>query len=449
MSTGGGSVRGRIVASHVVVALLAVGLFGVPLAALVAQYLVDEQRSALERAAQVTALELSAELESGHTITRLPFAYEGMVLSYFDDHERRVVGTGPPGVGEEVETALDGGIGTGDRAGNLVSAAPVYEHAEVVGAVQAVSPHLDVAWRVGGVYALMAGLGAVALAVAWLVSRRQAGRLAQPLVELAGTARTLGDGDFSARARPAGLREIDAVGTALNTTAARLGDILDRERRFSADASHQLRTPLAGLRLGLEAALERPGQDLRGAMTEAVDATDRLERTIDDLLALARGPGRVTRPLLLADLLDDLGREWHGRLDAAGRPLRISVPDGLPVALASDAAVRQVLGVLVDNAVRHGRGTVTVAARDAGDAVAVDVSDEGPGVDGDPAELFRRRSPRPGGHGIGLPLARSLAEAEGGRLGLRGQAPPTFTLLLPAAVEDDTELRTNGTLGHT
>jgi signal transduction histidine kinase len=121
---------------------------------------------------------------------------------------------------------------------------------------------------------------------------------------------------------------------------------------------------------------------------------------------------------------------WHSTLAAVGRPLRFRVGDHLPNAVASSAAVRQVLSVLLDNASRHGDGAVTVAGRDATDALAIDVSDEGAGV-ADPDQLFRRRSPTAGGHSIGLALARSLAEAEGGRLMLGRSAPPTFTLLLP------------------
>jgi signal transduction histidine kinase len=99
---------------------------------------------------------------------------------------------------------------------------------------------------------------------------------------------------------------------------------------------------------------------------------------------------------------------------------------------ASAAAVRQILAVLVDNSVQHGAGTVTVTARDAGGALAVDVSDQGSGLAVPADQLFARRAPGASGHGIGLALARSLAEAEGGRLSVTRVAPPMFTLLVPA-----------------
>jgi signal transduction histidine kinase len=120
---------------------------------------------------------------------------------------------------------------------------------------------------------------------------------------------------------------------------------------------------------------------------------------------------------------------WVGQLGANGRALRTARDADLPGVRASGAAVRQILAVLVDNATLHGRGTVVVRARDAGDALAFDVEDEGAGPDPD-ADLFARQRTGDGhGHGFGLPLARALAEAEGGRLVLSRAA--RFTLVLP------------------
>ncbi len=421
--------RGRIVGLTVAAAVLAIALFGVPLAALVVQYLVGDEQAELQRVADVAALTLSADLAHGRDPATLPAVGQGVALTLYDASGRRWLGDGPVGLDEPVHEALEGEIASGTVGGDLVVAVPVVDD-EVVGVVRASTPRAEAWVRIVGAWLLMAALGAVALGTVWLVARRQGARLARPLEQLAQNAQRLGDGDFSARAPPAGIPEIDAVGAALDTTAQRLGDILVRERAFTADASHQLRTPLTGLRFGLEAALDAPGQDLPAAIRVAIGSTDQLMRTIDDLLTLARDTTRSTGPLRLAPVLAALRDEWHGRLAAAGRAVVVTVPAEVPAAAASDAAVRQVLAVLVDNAVRHGRGTVIVAVRESGDALAVDVTDEGPGID-DAESLFVRRSPRAGGHGIGLALARSLAEAEGGRLLLTRPVPPRFTLLLP------------------
>jgi signal transduction histidine kinase len=231
--------------------------------------------------------------------------------------------------------------------------------------------------------------------------------------------------------------EVDAAAAALNATAERLGHLVARERAFTADASHQLRTPLTGLRLRLEAALAAPETDrgvtVEAALEGALEDVDRLESTVEDLLALARDVAPVRQPLDLAGLLDEVERHWRGPLAAAGRPLRVQSEPRLPEAHASAAAVRQVLDVLVGNAAEHGAGAVSVRARAAPDAIAVDVDDEGPGPSRPSEELFRRRSDPARGRGIGLALARSLTEAEGGRLVLSRPGPaPCFTLLLPA-----------------
>jgi signal transduction histidine kinase len=125
-----------------------------------------------------------------------------------------------------------------------------------------------------------------------------------------------------------------------------------------------------------------------------------------------------------------LRRDHHGTLAAVGRRFSVLANADLPTAAASLQAMRQVLGVLLDNAQEHGRGAVTLAARETAQAVAVDVVDEGR-IDALDDQLFVRRSPSAAGHGIGLALARSLTEAEGGRLLLSRREPTTFTVLLP------------------
>jgi signal transduction histidine kinase len=161
-----------------------------------------------------------------------------------------------------------------------------------------------------------------------------------------------------------------------------------------------------------------------------------LAAIIEELLSLARDR-RATRvgPVDLAELVDELSPQWRGRLAPQGRDLELAVGPGAPDALASTAAVRQVLAVLVDNATTHGAGTVRVRIREASGAVAIDVSDEGPGVSEPASELFARRADQQDGHGIGLALARRLAEAEQGRLDLTQPSPPVFTLLLPSALD--------------
>jgi signal transduction histidine kinase len=424
--------RRRIIALTVLAAVLAISMFGVPLAVGAAYYYTQDERAELERLADTAAIDTASDLVSGRAPGALPAAEAGTTIGLYGSAGHRLAGAGPATAGNAVTAALrDNTVHYDDGGGLLTVAVPVADGDHVLGVVAASGSQAEVFPRIAITWGAMLGLGLLALTVTGLIARSHARSLARPLETLARAATDLGDGDFSVRIAPTGIAETDAAGTALNRTAARLGDLVDRERAFSADASHQLRTPLAGLRLRLEAALQQPDSDLREALESAVADTDRLERTISDLLALARDVPRSTEPLDLTALLDELRQEWHGRLAAANRPLRLVVDRGVPTAHASPAAVRQVLATLVENAAQHGAGEVTVHAREAGDCLAIDVRDEGPGIHLDDAELFLRRSDHAAGHGIGLALARSLAEAEGGRLNLTRPAPPMFTLLLP------------------
>jgi signal transduction histidine kinase len=277
---------------------------------------------------------------------------------------------------------------------------------------------------------LAAGLVGFAVIAALLLGRR----LARPLEQLAVAARRLGDGEFGVRSPRSPIPEADAIAAALDATADRLHDLVARERAFSADASHQLRTPLAALRLELEA-MELQGQDspeLRAAMGEI----DRLQQTVDTLLAISRdAPRREGRTDLVA-VLDDVAGPHRAALAGQARPLQIVAPHAVPAAQAQPAVVREILEILLTNAADHGHGAVTAAVRDATPWVQLTIADEGPGIPESAGDVFARRSGS--GHGIGLALARSLAHAEGGLLALTNRGPaPVFTLTFRAAAAGD------------
>lgn len=424
-------VRRRIVVLSVLAAVLATTLFGVPLAVGVAKYYLDDERSELERLADSVALTLSAAYARGVTPNAVPAADEGASIALYGADGVRQLGGGPARLDVPVPVVDDDRVVSGDTASELVVVVPVSDGTRVLGVVRAATPRTEVWQRTLVTWLGMAFLGVVAIGVTWTVARSQARRLAAPLDSLSAAARRLGGGDFTVRTERSGMGEIDSVGSSLDTTAQRLGELLARERAFSADASHQLRTPLAGLRLQLESALDTPGADLRTAMTAGLATTDRLERTIDDLLALARDAQPHGGIVAVRDLLAEIEPDWHGLLAEQSRVLRVDVRPEVVDSQVSASVLGQILTVLLDNALRHGRGAVQVTARDVGNAVAVDVTDEGPGIASDLDPFRPRTETTADGHGIGLALARRLAEGAGGRLRLARPAPPTFTVLLP------------------
>jgi signal transduction histidine kinase len=429
-------VRRKIVTVMVVTAVLAVGLFALPLAVLVAKYLLDDERAEISQVADFSTLRATADLARGHPPNALPAIESDSSLAFYGLNGMRVLGTGPVVADDGVRTALSGTrVDDGDPGGDFTVAVPVTDDGHIVGAVRASTPRTEAWIRIIAAWLVMAALAGATLVAVWLVARRQAARLAAPLEQLSAAAAGIGQGRLEAPAS-SGVPEIDGVAASLAESAHRVERTLARERAFSADASHQLRTPLAGLRLQLETALESPAQ-MRQAVTAAVEAADRLQRTMTDLLALSRDLPHGDQTLPLPDLLDELRRDHHPALADAGRRLSIVTAADLPSAAASAPAIRQVLGVLLENALRHGRGTVIVQARDAAQAVALDITDEGR-IEA-PEQLFIRRSPSATGHGIGLALARSLTEAEGGRLLLTRRAPTTFTLLLPLFTERESD----------
>jgi signal transduction histidine kinase len=427
-------VRRRILLAIIGVAAVAVLVFAVPLGVTVRNLTIQDELSEIERAAERVGRGVEPEDVRESGVSAMRVAGSEFTIGIYDGTGQRVHGRGPARLEPDLRRSLRGTV-TSHRGDPLRVAVPIGVQ-PTTGAVRAVAPAANVDSRVLRAWLLLGGFALVAVAaaaaLAWWLSRR----LDAPLQRLADAAHRVGDGDFTTRAPRSGVAEIDSVATAIDTTSERLGNALQRERSFSADVSHQLRTRVAGLRVTLEAA-SITGSSEHDAIEQAIEETDRLETTINELLALARDTSAPHEAFDVQAALDDLERRWRGPLAADDRPLRVQAEPGLPRPGASPAATRQILDVLLDNALRHGRGEVRVTARATRDAVAIDVADQGPGIPPGRADPFERRPDGASGHGIGLALAQSLAEAEGGRLVLARRAPGAeFTLLMPIPAAD-------------
>jgi signal transduction histidine kinase len=417
-------VRRRLVLAIAGVATAAVALFAVPLAVVLQRNYRDEELLRLQRDAVAAARGIDLSRNRSDPV-ELPRTHD--VLAVYDLGGRRVAGSGPTAAPGLVRAALRSGRPTDSAAGGrLLVAVPILTGERVSGAVRAERDDAGAVKDTHNAWLALAGLGVAIVLAAVLAALLLGRRLASPLERLATAASRLGEGDFSARAPRAGIREPDEVAAALDATAQRLDHLVSRERAFSADASHQLRTPLAALRIELEAATL--GERTLPEIERALEQVDRLQSTIDTLLAVARDTPRSEAHTDLAALLDDVEDRWRGTLAAEGRPLRTAVRADDPVAHAAPAVTREVLDVLLDNAHRHGAGAVTISIRELDGWMAVDVGDEGPGFAGDPEQAFARGAGA--GHGIGLALARSLATAEGGRLAATNGGPGTVLTLL-------------------
>ncbi|MFI7114516.1 ATP-binding protein [Nonomuraea sp. NPDC050227] len=425
MTAQGVPLRRRVLVVIVSVTAVAVALFLVPLAIAVNILYHDQAVAALQRDAAWVAAAVPDEPRGP---LKLPTGVPGdLAIGGYTKAGARLFGNGPAYSGLAA-SSKDGRVHDAVEGGFLAVSAPVPSDEGPALIIRVATPNAEVEQRIHQAWLLMGGLALIVIALAAGAAVRQSARLAAPLERLTAAAQALGGGDFSVRAAPSGLREADQAAQALETTARRLGDVLARERAFSADVSHQLRTGLTGLLLGLESALSRPGTDLTPAVRAALTRGERLQEVLDDLVRLSRDNRTPAERLDVDALMEEIRQEWHGPLAQAGRRLTFTVEPALPPVTAQPAAVRQILRVLLDNALRHGRGEVAVTVSDVGPGMAVEVSDHGPGVapDSDP---FVRSSGH--SHGIGLALARSLAEAEGGRLVLSRTSPPLFSLLLP------------------
>jgi signal transduction histidine kinase len=413
--------RRRVLVAIMTVSAVVVLLFAVPLGFAVERFLDDRATIDLEHRVDVIArtvdLTSSDEKPKESDLPRGQFSF-----ALYTPEGVRTLGNGP----DQLETALrrstSRGTTTIESGGSLLAAAPVVFDEVVTGIVRGQRSLRTVdrdARRAIGVLILGA---LTVLGVGWLIARRLAATLGNATETVSTAAQRLGDGDFTIDVPATGVDEVDRVATSLNMTARRLDQLVAREQKFSADVSHQLRTPLTGLRAALEAELAYPRADPTVALREALVDVARLEQTVEDILALARAERLATEPFALRPLLLSVSAAWIDKFSQQGRTFEWSCPDDLRAA-GTPALLRQALDALLDNALRHGAGSTELVATSADRHVVIAVSDAGPGLS--------NRGGSTDGTGLGLALVERLVAAQGGRfIGAHPGTNPTFQILL-------------------
>ncbi len=311
----------------------------------------------------------------------------------------------------------------------LLVTVPVVKQDRVVGSVRVSSSRETVAASVRESWVRLALIGlavvAAALALAWFL----AGTLARPLARLRDTAAKLGSGDLDARASPEGPTELVAVAASFNRMADALGSSLRAQRDFIANASHQLRTPLTGLKLRLEAIGAEGGTAAENA-ARAEAEVDRLEALVEDLLELARAstasPTGTT--VDLAEVVGAAVERWRGPAAEAGQTVELGARARARV-FADPGDLAHVLDNLIENALRYcPPGThVSVGTADPDARGSLLVADDGPGIpEAERGRVFERfyrgsngRQSGPG-TGLGLAIVAELVERWGGEVRLLG-----------------------------
>jgi signal transduction histidine kinase len=411
-------VRRRLLFSTLAVAVIAVVLFGLPLAFVLTRLQINAAHQLVQRDATTVARTLQNRLESGLPLHPTDAADAARSLpdrfvSISQDRRRPTIFGSTPGPDD-----------------TITARAATKNFRVVVAADSSVATEgVTEALALTGSLALLAVGVAVALAVL------QARRLARPLQDLAGAADRLGSGDARPLGRRYGIAELDRVAEGLDGSAQRISDMLAAEREFASDASHQLRTPLTALSMRLEemlAAADEPAV-VREEGAAALVQTERLADVVSQLLGRTRSPAVGSRKRLsIDDVVAQQVVEWDPAFRRKNRKLEVTGDKNLR-AYGRSGTLSQVIATLLDNAFVHGAGTVTMRTSQTPKSVVIEVRDEGKGV---PAELVprifeRNVSSKPGGTGLGLALARRIAVADGGNVVLVRPRPAVFAVFLP------------------
>jgi signal transduction histidine kinase len=449
----------RLVLAFVAVTAAVVVVLVVPLGSVNARRLLEDVRSGVLRDAYALGSFAAEALGSGGDtapLARVAEAYTartGARVVVVDAEGWGVVDTDPPAPGErdfsnrpEVAEALAGRVATGTRRSRTLGsefvyvAVPVASGTRIDGAVRITYPTDAVDGRIRRNWMALAGVSLVSLLVAAGAGLVLARWVARPVTALSDVAEDLGAGQLGTRAdEQSGPPEVRSLAADVNRMAGRLERLVTSQQDFVADASHQLRSPLAALRLRLENAEAElavdpaeAAQDLAAAQHEV----DRLARLVDGLLVLARAdrdPGDP-RPQPLAPLLTDRAQAWGAVAGERGVVLEVHADPAVSARLDGDR-LAQVLDNLLANALAAAPPgtTVSLVAEQVGTEVLVGVRDEGPGMSEEERarafDRFWRASGAPsgarslGGSGLGLAIVARLAAADGGRASLHGVQP--------------------------
>ncbi len=286
------------------------------------------------------------------------------------------------------------------------------------------------------IFFLLLAIGGVVLVV------RRIRRFTRPVGSLIEAAGHIQDGDYTVRVPEWGSPDMRSVARAFNAMSERLEANEKQRRSFLADVTHELRTPLSIIRGQAEGIADGLYPGDAAHITPIVEATQTLERLVDDLrtLALAEtGNLKLNRePVDLAVLISDSVASFQPQAQAKSVSLRADVPAGLPTVNADPVRIRSVVGNLIGNALAHTPtgGSITVSAEPAADAVAVSVRDSGAGIAPDLLpRIFDRfvRGTDSTGSGLGLAIAKDVVTAHGGTITAESQpgAGTTIRFTLP------------------
>jgi two-component system, OmpR family, sensor histidine kinase BaeS len=266
-------------------------------------------------------------------------------------------------------------------------------------------------------------------------------RMTRPLNNLIDAARRIESGDYSAQVPEWGSQDIRSVARAFNSMSARLKSMDEQRRSFLADVTHELRTPLSVIRGQAEAISDGVYPADAAHLAPILDATQTLDRLVEDLRTLVlTDAGNLVlhkEPTDIGALVHDAVESFRPQAESAGITFTVETADKVPTIEVDPARIRQVIGNLLSNAIRHtpSGGSVSVAVGSASDLVTIAVTDTGEGIPPDLLpHVFERfvKGPTSTGSGLGLAIAREIVTAHSGRIDVSSSASgTTLTVALP------------------